>query len=92
MLIHKVTMQEKKQTFTVPLSAMFISSGQQNGAVVLWYAFDNEQGEPTMPVHVTAVGTGEEFDSSQEGLYFETVQMPNGLVWHLFIDTMSRPA
>lgn len=63
----------------VPQVREFFDAGEQDGRIVLWAAVDpaSEREE----VSFTVVGTGWELP---DGHYRGTVQMPGGLVWHVF--------
>jgi hypothetical protein len=65
-------------TQAIPKEARFVHVGQQHGIVTVWAEVPCPVvGLRTVTLRVTA--TGEPF----EGEYLGTVQMPNGLVWHV---------
>jgi hypothetical protein len=63
----------------VPEVREFFDAGEQDGRIVLWAAVDHAGGREE--VSFTVVGTGWELP---DGHYRGTVQMPDGLVWHVF--------
>lgn len=58
--------------------------GEQNGELVIWIMVDDEGETETLNVYI--VGTGHKVPGELTGFdFFDTVQMQNGLVWHVFI-------
>lgn len=67
----------------MPSSSTVISAAEQMGFMVIWAIVDPQ----CKPVEreIYAAGTGHDFH--QRGMKFiNTVQMPSGLVWHVFSD------
>lgn len=73
-------------TQAMPESAQVVHVGQQGGVVVVWALVDPDA--PKREVTLRVVATGEPFD----GYYLGTVQMPNGLVWHVVHGSRPRSA
>lgn len=64
---------------SVPRVREFLHAGEQGGVPVLWAVVDPAS-DPEV-VEFAVVGTGWEVPA---GSYRGTVQVPSGLVWHLF--------
>lgn len=64
-------------TQAMPEGAQVVHVGQQGGVVVVWALVDPDARKREVTLRVVA--TGDPFD----GYYLGTVQMPNGLVWHV---------
>ncbi len=83
--IYKYTMLvgDGELTINLPKSYRVLKAGTQDGHnLVMWALVDPD--EETMVFTYRIVGTGHDYDLGDEFLYFDTVQMPTGLVWHIF--------
>lgn len=69
-------------TVRMPLRSEILSVQVQDGKITLWAMVDSS----AMPWDrtFTVVGTGHPADELNTKDYIGTVQMPNGLVWHIF--------
>lgn len=65
----------------MPEGARIISCGQQDGELCVWALCDSDA--PKVPRYVAALNTGRPVPPPA-GEFIGTVQMPNGIVWHLF--------
>jgi hypothetical protein len=65
-------------TQAMPIDARIVHVGQQHGIVTVWAEVANPV-HGLQPTTLRVTATGEPF----EGEYVGTVQMPNGLVWHV---------
>lgn len=70
-----------KQTIEIPRGFRILSVQNQNNNITLWCLIDDENG-PT-DVNFRIYATGQSCGMSVEN-YIGTVQMNNGLVWHIF--------
>lgn len=63
-----------------------LSAGEQNGQLVLWSVVETDNNPEWITIEV--VGTGHEIKEPDplfaDWEYISTVQMSNGLVWHIF--------
>ncbi len=66
---------------TLPRSPEFLSAGAQGSNLVLWAEVSD--GPLEEEVYMT-VGTGRDLPDGDWD-YFDTVQMADGLVWHIYI-------
>jgi hypothetical protein len=62
-------------------NAKLLYVGQQDGTIMLWAEVDPEA--PTIPKAFFVKGTGHYFEDNPLA-YVGTVQMPGGLVWHVY--------
>lgn len=87
MVIYKYELEiTDVQTIKMPRRACPISVGHQNGKLVVWCGVNTNAAVAEHTFYV--VGTGNPMPN--DGAYMEpigTVQMPNGLVWHVFKGT-----
>lgn len=77
---------EREQSVPMPTGARILSVGQQQGGLMLWALCD-----PNVEFsdrHVYVVATGSFADMAKVGAadFKGTVQMPGGLVWHIFAE------
>lgn len=66
----------------------FLKAGEQNGKLVLWTENLLDESEPTDTVSFLVIGTGWKYIKTISGShlsYVDTVQMSDGLVWHIFV-------
>lgn len=66
-------------TQAMPADARIVHVGQQHGSVTVWAEVGVPDVSGMRPTTLRVTATGEPFD----GDYVGTVQMPNGLVWHV---------
>lgn len=70
-----------KTFITIPKGAMFRYLGTQGSDIVIWY--ECEPAAPTFDLKLRIFGTG--FNGLEDvGDYLGTVQMSNGMVWHIY--------
>lgn len=67
----------------VPEGSRFLSAGEQDGRIVCWFQVFGSSPGVFFPLRV--FGTGWKVPSGVT--FLQTVQMSNGLVWHLFQET-----
>ena len=74
-----------EQTIKLPYPAHIQSLGEQEGQLVAWAVVDDKR-EADNEVDFLIVGTGHELpDQLPNHIQFtDTVQMSNGLVWHVY--------
>ena len=79
-VIWKFTIGPGEEPIRMPEGSRILAVGQQQGDVVVWAACDPH----ALPEwrHLTIEGTGGGFGRAAR-IYHGTVQMPNGLVWHV---------
>jgi hypothetical protein len=65
----------------MPAGASILSCGEQDGELCVWALCDPDA--PKVGRYVAAINTGRQMPSPT-GEFIGTVQMPNGIVWHLF--------
>lgn len=70
------------QSVDLPGGSTPLSVGEQNGRLVLWAVVEPEARR--WPYSIRIVGTGNPFPDANECYLIGTVQMSNGLVWHVF--------
>lgn len=69
------------QEFHLPLGSAILKFGEQNGQVVMWVDVRTENN--TYVKHLQIIGTGHDI-GEYPSLWLDTVQMSNGLVWHIY--------
>lgn len=74
---------QDKQELSLPSPARALSVGVQGGKLVLWAVVDPD-GTVFQPCQIVIYGTGHPIEDEGEYKFLGTVQMPNGLVWHVF--------
>lgn len=74
-------------TVCAPPDAEFVKCGHQDGQLVIWFV-TNSQYNSGRAYDLVVVGTGHVFDATNLE-YIDTVQMPSGLVWHVFLERTS---
>ena len=65
----------------------FLKAGEQDGKLVLWTENFLDESEPTDTISFLVIGTGWNYIKVTSGSslkYIDTVQMFDGLVWHIF--------
>lgn len=65
----------------LPCDCTILSVQEQNGALVMWAEVDPDSEYIRMNIYI--VGTGNPMPEGAN-TYIGTVQMSNGLVWHVF--------
>lgn len=68
-----------EQTIKMPIRSKFLHAGDQNNRLVIWCDVDTDT-KMTSRTYLV-IGTGSPLP--EYGIYLATVQMPNGLVWHI---------
>lgn len=75
-----------RQTVMLPAHCRILSAGVQGTDLVIWVLHNTEH--PLMPYEIAVCSTGgfavEESDNIS-WQFIDTVQMPYGLVWHVFV-------
>lgn len=87
MTIWKFNLTDKDDDFviSIPHTHRILSVGEQDGHIVMWALVDPNA--PTMKKQMTVVGTGWQgyvMDGILSKRFVGTVQMPDGLVFHVF--------
>ena len=72
-------------TLEVPETAVLLDFGAQGRDIVAWYIVHNDPDERTRVDTFAIYGTGWEMTLDPYQEYFKTLQMPNGLVFHIFL-------
>ena len=78
---YELSLTDDIQTINLPRGAHILRFGEQDGQVVMWVDVrtDNEKDLHTFLI----VGTGHDI-TDYPSVYLDTVQMSNGLVWHIY--------
>ena len=71
-----------RQDVEMPTGSRLLSVGEQEGQLILWVAVDTNK--PTISRCIVIVGTGNPAKNIVDSPFIGTVQMSNGLVWHVF--------
>lgn len=77
----------------LPYRHVVLHAGEQNGELMLWAMVDDQLDfslPETTTIGVSVIGTGRELFPIDAEDYFSTVQMSNGLVWHIFLQGATR--
>lgn len=83
MKIYKTELRiQDNQRLELPAGYVILKAGEQNGALMIWYMFDENELDVEQ-VDILVVGTGHKFISTNT-FFIGTVLMSNGLVWHVF--------
>ena len=61
-----------------------LSVGEQDGRLVMWVALEPDADNDERELFVRIIGTGNPAGPI-DGQFIGTVQMKNGLVWHVFV-------
>lgn len=80
-----------RQDIILPRYSKFLHMDEQDGMIVLWYMVDLDKDRETESILI--VGTGWELNDTMEDLsksYLGSIQMKNGLVWHVFGEHYGR--
>jgi hypothetical protein len=77
--IWKFPLESVVQELQIPVAGKVVHVGQQDGVPTIWVMVDPSQQRQGRRFHI--VGTGQTLPDSTA--YRGTVQMPNGLVWHV---------
>lgn len=80
--IWKFALEGFDPVLEIPAGGEVVAVDLQDGRLTMWAMVDPTEPRVQRQFHV--VGTGETFDHPAS--YRGTVQMPNGLVWHLLED------
>lgn len=79
-LIYKYPiLRVQKQEIELPFNSQILSFGHQENDMFIWAIVNTAHSKKQEVFNLT--GTGHELP---DGLYIGTVQLPNGLVFHLF--------
>ncbi|WP_297478303.1 hypothetical protein [Ferrovum sp.] len=81
--INKYALYEAVNEFVLPEGSKVISAGCQNDTVMIWVLVP-EVYKKSHTFKVLSVGTGWQLDLDEGVEFIGTVQMPDGLVWHIF--------
>lgn len=84
-MIHKQALEVTDiQTIQVPANAQLLSVQEQRGVLTVWYFFGSETDE-IKDWTFEIVGTGNNGPQEEQSYFASTVQMPSGLVWHVWV-------
>lgn len=79
--IHKIVLPlDIKSVTEMPLNHKILKAGEQNGEIVIWFECDDKC--KYAPEIFEVVPTGGKVPKDYD--YIDTVQMFNGLVWHIY--------
>ena len=92
MIIYKYKLKQDPeivQGLSIPAGARFLHAGEQYGELFVWCLLPNPDAM-TYTRKAYVLGTGIQNDHIQLGdidnlRFLNTVQMSNGLVWHVFV-------
>lgn len=70
-----------RQTVNMPFGAAPVSVGEQGGQLVVWAKVNTNHS--CEPLSFRVCGTGHPVLDDETAVYIGTVQMENGLVWHV---------
>ena len=73
----------RNQVVAMPLGERVLSVGEQDGRLFVWALVDTDAEMMSVPFFVA--GTGHQVNESSQWEFIDTVQMSNGLVWHVFM-------
>ena len=83
-MIHKQALKVTDiQTIQVPANAQLLSVQEQRGVLTVWYFFQvvtDKMKDWTFEI----IGTGNPGPKADDSFFMSTVQMPDGLVWHVW--------
>ena len=71
-----------EQTHYLPLGYKILSVQQQRGKICVWVQIDPDRDTQEVTFFIRC--TGDEIKNSKSIVYLNTVQMDDGLVWHVF--------
>ena len=74
---------QDQQQISLPKGYTILSVGEQNGSIMVWAAVDPDVEMQLVNIRVVPTG-GKLFDELALHIFLGTVQMKNGLVWHIF--------
>lgn len=84
-IIYKYPLETFSNEIELPWGAEPLTVQMQDGVPVLWAKFDPERGgSQKVKRTFILVATGYEFPFEDGSYYIATIQMKNGLVWHVF--------
>ncbi len=83
MTIYKYVLESPAETINLPAGAKPLSVGVQGSQVVLWVLLDPKATEHKLRTFET-YGTGWDVPDAEGLVPVGTVQLPNGLVFHVF--------
>ena len=79
---YEIPLTDEVFAMELPANYSLCEVGQQNGTLFMWCVVD---------IHATLVkryfkivGTGHQIVGIEDLFFLRTIQMPNGLVWHMF--------
>lgn len=94
-IIYKYRLEEGGQTAIAAYWDELLDVQVQEDNIVLWASVAPYYSDIMGEVHrrddepktliFTVIGTGWEYKTPNIGEYFKTVQMPSGIVWHIFV-------
>jgi hypothetical protein len=78
----QVAISDEPTDIALPRGSFFCHAGDQQGRLFTWWVHNDF---PLIDSHrIRVVGTGHEVPRTAGYRFLATVQMQNGLVWHLF--------
>lgn len=80
--IFKYPVEDNGGFVEMPKGAVVLSVGEQAGDLMVWCLVDTDKRVVSRQINV--VGTGWNVSGFDAGKHLGTVQMSNGLVWHVF--------
>ena len=79
---YQLTPTMERIFLSVPGGMKFLHAGEQDGALTVWSIVNTES--PSQDVWIRVYGTGWPIESPWTLTHIGTVQMTDGLVWHVF--------
>lgn len=79
---YEMSMTDDIQTFDLYNGYSIVHFGEQDGKIMMWVDHRTEYDTKQL-VKLQIIGTGHDI-GDYAASYRQTVQMPNGLVWHIY--------
>jgi hypothetical protein len=73
----------------VPIGAKIRKVAMQDGTLTLWCEVSTDTFMREV-LQITAYGTGNMINYPREQKYLDTIFLPDGLVWHIYVDKERR--
>ena len=86
--VHRYDLQIGRTALEIPMGAAVLSAQMRDHRLVLWMRVNLDW--PTCTRHFQTFGTGEALPDELLLAHIATVQVPNGLTWHIFETSPGR--
>lgn len=80
-LKYEILLVDEYQTLKLPCSSFFVHCGEQDGRLFAW--FDTREDGQECEIYIQVFGTGHTIPDYPLA-HMGSVQMKNGLVWHIY--------